>query len=91
MPINQRKEHKKVLAVASGGGHWVQLLRLAPAFADCNVVFAAVREAYRSDVPGHKFYAIPGATQIPERFCDLLESWIVIGKFPMDRSIVTRK
>ena len=32
---------KKVLAVASAGGHWKQLMRLYPAFADCNVVFVS--------------------------------------------------
>lgn len=63
MPVNQRRERKKVLAVASGGGHWIQLLRLVPAFTDCKVVFATVREAYRSDVPGHKFYAVCDSTR----------------------------
>jgi UDP-N-acetylglucosamine:LPS N-acetylglucosamine transferase len=40
----------KVLALSSGGGHWVQLLRLRPAFANCDVVFATVEEGYRADV-----------------------------------------
>jgi hypothetical protein len=31
----------KILAVASGGGHWIQLLRLRPAFAGAEVVYAS--------------------------------------------------
>lgn len=40
----------KVLAISSGGGHWVQLLRLRPAFVGCDVTYATVREGYRTDV-----------------------------------------
>jgi len=54
---------KKLLAVASGGGHWIQLLRLTPAFADCQVVFVTVQEAYRADVAGHKLYSVTDATR----------------------------
>lgn len=34
-----------VLAIASGGGHWLQLSRLAPAWAGCRVVSACAAEA----------------------------------------------
>jgi hypothetical protein len=40
----------KVLAISSGGGHWIQLLRLRPAFDDCDVTYATVHAAYRADV-----------------------------------------
>jgi hypothetical protein len=53
----------RVLAVASGGGHWVQLLRVAPGFSDCDVAFVTVNRAYRSDVEGRRFYVVPDATQ----------------------------
>lgn len=52
-----------MLAVASGGGHWVQLLRLTPAFADCVVVFVTVSEAYRTEVTGQRFYTVTDATR----------------------------
>jgi UDP-N-acetylglucosamine:LPS N-acetylglucosamine transferase len=52
----------RVLAVASSGGHWVQLLRIAPALAECEVTFVTVIEAYRSQVPGHKFICVGDAT-----------------------------
>lgn len=44
------EKRPKVLAISSGGGHWVQLLRLRPAFEGCDVVYATVREGYRADV-----------------------------------------
>lgn len=54
----------KVLAISSGGGHWVQLLRLRPAFAHCNVVFATVRDGYRANVgPTANFRLIPDANR----------------------------
>ena len=54
----------KVLAVSSGGGHWVQLLRLRPAFDGCEVTFATVKEGYRSDVgQAANFRIIPDANR----------------------------
>lgn len=49
---------KKILAISSGGGHWVQLLRLRPAFEGADVVFATVREGYRKDVGDAPFRLI---------------------------------
>jgi UDP-N-acetylglucosamine:LPS N-acetylglucosamine transferase len=51
----------KLVAISSGGGHWVQLLRLRPAFANCDVVFATVKPGYRSDVGNAEFRVIPDA------------------------------
>lgn len=51
----------KVIALASGGGHWVQLLRLRPAFDGCDVLFASVWGGYQTDVPGFRFAVIPKA------------------------------
>ncbi|MCK0067849.1 hypothetical protein [Kordiimonas laminariae] len=48
----------KVLAVASGGGHWVQMLRLRPAFRDCDVTYVTVNPGSKSDVNGCKFYSV---------------------------------
>lgn len=53
----------RVLAVSSGGGHWVQLLRLRPAFAEAEVIFATVRPGYASEVSGHPFHVIPDANR----------------------------
>jgi UDP-N-acetylglucosamine:LPS N-acetylglucosamine transferase len=48
----------KVLAIASGGGHWVQLLRLRPAFEGFDVAYCSVQEEYGEQVPSSRFYAI---------------------------------
>ena len=55
-------EAPRVLAVASGGGHWIQLLRLRPAFRDCEVSFATVKTGYRDDLaPQDSFFLIADA------------------------------
>ena len=41
----------KVLVVASGGGHWIQLRRLQPAFDGLDVAYVSVRSAWTS---GHE-------------------------------------
>lgn len=54
---------RRILAVASGGGHWVQLLRLRPAFDNLAVTYVTVDRGYRSDVHGHRFYAVTDGTR----------------------------
>ena len=41
---------RKVLVATSGGGHWVQMRRLLPAFAGCDLVFAGVAERLDADL-----------------------------------------
>ncbi len=53
----------KILAVASGGGHWVQLLRLRPAFEGHDVVYVTVQKNYATQVSGNRFYTITDATR----------------------------
>jgi len=54
---------KKIIAVASGGGHWMELLRLRPAFQGHEVVFVTVSPIYRSDVGTARFYVVNDATR----------------------------
>ena len=54
----------KVLAISSGGGHWVQLLRLRPAFEGCAISYATVDAGYRTDLgEGADFHVIPNSTR----------------------------
>jgi UDP-N-acetylglucosamine:LPS N-acetylglucosamine transferase len=53
----------RVLAVASGGGHWVQLMRLRPALRDCDVAYVTVNERYREEVGDSRFYTVNDATR----------------------------
>ncbi|MCA8970607.1 MAG: UDP-N-acetylglucosamine--LPS N-acetylglucosamine transferase [Planctomycetes bacterium] len=57
-------EHKKrILAISSGGGHWIELLRVRPAFEGHDVTWVTVRESYRQDVLGDAFVVVPDATR----------------------------
>ncbi len=53
----------RVLAIASGGGHWVQLLRLRPALAEHEVTYVSVDKCYRSDISPAKFRVVNDATR----------------------------
>ena len=55
---------KKILAVASGGGHWTQMMRLREIFDGHDVTFVGVKQLYRSDVEPHRFYAIPDVSRL---------------------------
>ena len=57
---NKGSNKPNLLAISSGGGHWVQLLRLRPAFEGCNVAYATVMAGYRMDLPaGERFHVVP--------------------------------
>jgi VanZ family protein len=62
--LEPRSPHRKrVLVVASGGGHWIQMRRLQPAFDGLNVAFASVYPAYAEEVSGHRFYTVRDVTR----------------------------
>lgn len=48
----------KILAVASAGGHWIQLMRLLPAFKDNELVFASTKAEFAEVFPNNKFYVL---------------------------------
>ena len=83
--MNDKTERRRVLAVASGGGHWVQLLRLRPAFEGCAVTYATVQPSYAAQVPGERFHSFTDATRWSR--WDLVKMvlevcWIVIRTRP---------
>jgi UDP-N-acetylglucosamine:LPS N-acetylglucosamine transferase len=55
--------HEKVLAVASGGGHWVQLRRVIPAFEGMDIVYVTISDAYRIETPHARFHVVNDATR----------------------------
>ena len=63
MASTRRQSSRRVLAIASGGGHWVQLLRLRPAFQDCDVTYVTVKSKYAQDVSGERLLTINDATR----------------------------
>lgn len=62
MTMANRQKRPRLLAVASGGGHWIQLLRIAPAFGDCDCAFVCTLDA-GDQVGGHRFYRVPDANR----------------------------
>lgn len=61
--INKDTKKQKLLAVSSSGGHWIQLLRLRPAFDDCDVVFASTNMGNASEISGYEFHHIINGTR----------------------------
>lgn len=47
----------KIVAIASVGGHWIQLLRLKPLFDQYDTIFVSTREDFKDMIQG-KFYSI---------------------------------
>ena len=54
---------KRVIAIASGGGHWVQLMRLRPALEGLDVVYVSMDPSSVVDVPGHRYHTIRDASR----------------------------
>ncbi len=49
---------RKVMAIASGGGHWVQMRRLMPAFEGLDVFYVSLDPSSAADVPGKRYYSV---------------------------------
>jgi UDP-N-acetylglucosamine:LPS N-acetylglucosamine transferase len=53
----------KLLALASGGGHWVQLQRLRPAFEGFETAYVSMFPSYAEQVAGSRYYIVPDASR----------------------------
>jgi len=52
---------KKMLVISSGGGHWIQALRLLPALQGNDLYFSSVNESYRSSVSEYPYFVVTDA------------------------------
>ncbi len=81
----KKNRRPKILAISSGGGHWIQLLRLRPAFAGATVTYATVNRDSKDDIPGAPFFRFPDANR-DRKFALILQilkiSWIVFRVRP---------
>jgi len=80
-----RTRKTRVLALASGGGHWVQLLRLRPAFENCNVHYATVDASAASDVAPARFWTFPDSnrdTKVRLALTAARVGWIILRVRP---------
>lgn len=52
-----------IVAIASGGGHWVQLCRLRPVLDELDVRYVSVDRSYASDVGADRLYLVRDASR----------------------------
>ena len=57
------RSRKRILGVSSGGGHWVELLRLMPAFERHDVALVTVDNTYRGGAGSARFYTVTDVTR----------------------------
>lgn len=58
MLMGESERKLKLLAISSGGGHWIQLMRIRKAFDGCDVTYSTVDEGYAEDVLDCRFVRI---------------------------------
>lgn len=63
MGSKRQPGRERILAVASSGGHWVQLRRLAPAFDGQDVAYLTTDPGHRAEMDGARFYAVTDANR----------------------------
>jgi UDP-N-acetylglucosamine:LPS N-acetylglucosamine transferase len=78
--LKRRRNRPVILAVASGGGHWIQMLRLAPSFRGADVHYATTDRSAADMVEASAFHSFLDANKdTPVRLivCALKLAWIV--------------
>ena len=80
----------RIMAVASGGGHWIQLLRLSPAWEGHDCAYVSTNAGLRRDLPSQsecesRFYVVPDANR--SRKLQLVRQltavgWVVLRERP---------
>ena len=64
MSLAQTTRATRVLAIASAGGHWIQLRRLRPAFVDSDVLWVTTKGGYKAEMlRGERFAVVPDANR----------------------------
>lgn len=59
----QEGRPQRLLAVASSGGHWVQLRRIADAFDGMDVAYLTTDPGHRREVGGARYYVVNDANR----------------------------
>lgn len=63
---NMTQKSKRILAVSSGGGHWIELVRLLPAFKGYDLSFVTVEPSYKPGIQSLtqcRFYCVKDVTR----------------------------
>lgn len=75
----------RVLAVASSGGHWVQLRRMTPAFEGHDVAYLTTDPGHRSEVGTARFHVVKDANRwnkLALALCALKVLWVLLRERP---------
>lgn len=75
----------RVLAVASSGGHWVQLRRMTPAFEGYDVAYLTTDPGHRSEVGDARFHVVKDANRWNKFalvLCALKILWVLLRERP---------
>lgn len=77
-------QETRLLAIASAGGHWIQLLRLRPAFAGAKVTWATTRPDLAAPVDGPVRVIVDGSAWQPFRLLRALFQivWLMVRLRP---------
>jgi UDP-N-acetylglucosamine:LPS N-acetylglucosamine transferase len=78
-------KQQRVLAVASSGGHWVQLRRLAPAFEGQDLAYVTTDSGHRAEVDGERFYVVNDANRWNKLAlvrCAWQLAWVLVRERP---------
>jgi hypothetical protein len=81
----ERTRPRKLLLGASGGGHWIELRRLQPAFDGFQSVYVSTLPGYASVVGGHRYHAVPDASRFSLRGFAVIfirAIWILLRERP---------
>ncbi len=60
---NSYKKKNKVIAIASEGGHWIQLMRLKPCFDAHDTTYVSTNEGLKKIIEGDSFYKVQDANR----------------------------
>lgn len=82
---NKGDKQKRVLAAASGGGHWEQLMLLRPAFERFDISYATTHPEIAAQRGIDRVDALPDCNQdkpLRSALCAIVAAWIVLKRRP---------
>lgn len=81
----------KVLAISSSGGHWEQLMKVAPAFEDCEVLYANTLKglAERNNIQNYKIVSDCSRSNISGNLKTFAQIYQIVNGFRPDVVVTT--
>ena len=57
--MSPKNKKQRIVAIASGGGHWIELVRLRPLLERHEVVYCSTNQGFADTVKGYPFQLVP--------------------------------